>query len=194
MHQAHIQQEYLNPEIRLVVMGVSGAGKSEVGRLISKFTDTPFIEGDEFHDFLSKEKLSMGISLTDRDRAPWIDSICLHLKNLGGEHGSFILACSSLKRSYRERLRRAVPNLVFIHLHGSFELIGERLSLRTGHFSSAKILESQFNDLEHLQADEVGVTLSVENASAAIAMEAINFFIKDHFESLRVETTASNDE
>lgn len=129
--------------MRLIVMGVSGSGKTAVGKALGERLQIPFYDGDDFHSRANIEKMTNGIPLTDADRWPWLEALAHLLK----ETPSMILACSALKASYRERLKVA-PDVRFIYLKGSYSLIEERLKKRRGHFFNPDLLKSQFADLE----------------------------------------------
>ncbi|MDI6411582.1 gluconokinase [Streptomyces albus] len=148
----------------VVVMGVSGSGKSTVGAWLADTLDLPFADADDFHPRRNIEKMSAGLPLDDADRAPWLDAMADWL----GRHreGGAVLVCSALKRRYRDRLRRSSGRLFFLHLAGSYALIAERMSRREGHFMPPGLLRSQFADLEHLDGDERGADVPVEGTVA----------------------------
>lgn len=157
----------------LVVMGVSGCGKSTVGALLGRRLGKPFLDGDDFHPAANKEKMGAGIPLTDSDREPWLARLGSLLAGQDGLPGAApglfegtadggptvppIVACSALKRRYRDLLRSYAPDLVFVHLAGSAETIGARMDARAHEFMPRTLLESQFAALEELAADEAHV-------------------------------------
>jgi len=143
----------------LVVMGVSGCGKSTVGALLGQRLGVPFLDGDDFHPAANKEKMAAGTPLTDDDREPWLGRLgqLLAEKDDDGPTGAAIVACSALKRRYRDLLRRAAPDVVFIHLTGTEATIGARMDARAHEFMPRILLESQFAALEQLEADEAHV-------------------------------------
>ncbi|WP_372446472.1 gluconokinase [Streptomyces spirodelae] len=143
----------------VVVMGVSGSGKSTVGEWLAQVLDLPFADADDFHPEHNIRKMSAGVPLDDADREPWLDAMADWLADRTA--GGAVLVCSALKRRYRERLRRASPRLFFVHLDGSYELIAARLARRRGHFMPPSLLRSQFEALEPLGRDERGATVSV---------------------------------
>ncbi|HEY0063536.1 MAG TPA: gluconokinase [Telluria sp.] len=147
-----------------VVMGVSGCGKSEVGSRLASVLTLPFIEGDQFHSPANVALMAAGTALTDPDRAAWLAALQgeLHRATAGGN--GVVLACSSLKRRYRDILRAAVPGLYFIHLSGAPALIATRLHARRNHFMPPALLDSQLRDLEPLQSGEDGIVLSIEQS------------------------------
>jgi len=147
-------------------MGVSGCGKTTVGKELSKALEIPFYDGDDFHSEANKEKMSRGQPLTDEDRKPWLES----LANLLQGNTSIILACSALKGSYREMLKIA-PDVRFIYLKGSCNLIKKRLEERKGHFFNPHLLESQLANLEEPQD---ALVVSIEATFQEIAVSIHN--------------------
>lgn len=144
----------------IVVMGVSGSGKSTVGAALAQRTRVRFADADDFHPPANIEKMTSGHPLNDDDRYPWLEAIGQWLGARCTEGG--VMSCSALKRRYRDQLRRHCPDLIFLHLAGSPEVIGRRQASRPGHFMPASLLASQFDTLEPLQADERGVTIDVD--------------------------------
>lgn len=142
-----------------IIMGVSGTGKSTIGKLLSSTLEIPFFDGDDFHPMENIEKMEAGIPLNDDDRKGWL----IRLNVLAKEHKSTgaIIACSALKESYREILLKETKNhLEFIYLEGSFELIKSRLESRKGHFMPLALLRSQFDTLE-VPAEAITVSVSM---------------------------------
>lgn len=133
----------------VVVMGVSGSGKSTIGEALAEAVGLPFVEGDELHPEANRRKMAAGIPLDDADRAPWLDAVAEVL-----ERGPVVVSCSALKRRYRDRLRRAAPDLVLVYLHGTAELLSARIEGRRGHFMPSSLLRSQLDALEEPGADE----------------------------------------
>lgn len=148
----------------LVVMGVSGSGKSTVARLLADRLGWPMAEADEFHPEANIAKMSAGIPLTDADREPWLRTLrdWISMQDKAGQ--GTVVTCSALKRSYRDILRGATARVRFVHLDGSREVIGARLSGRSGHFMPPSLLDSQFAALEPLGKDEDGFTVDVAAA------------------------------
>lgn len=140
----------------LVVMGVSGSGKSTIGGGLAAALGLPFVEGDELHPERNRRKMAAGIPLDDADRAPWLDAVAAVLE---GE--PVVVACSALKRRYRDRLREAAPDLVLIYLHGTAELLSARIEGRSGHFMSSSLLQSQLDALEEPGGDEAVLQFDV---------------------------------
>lgn len=131
----------------VILMGVSGTGKTTVGRLLARTLEWPFYEGDEFHSAANIAKMQSGIALTDLDRLGWLTALEALIRKLDAEHINAVIACSALKQDYRDRLR--VGNRVrFVYLKGSYDLIRKRLESRRGHFMKAGLLASQFQTLE----------------------------------------------
>jgi carbohydrate kinase (thermoresistant glucokinase family) len=155
--------------MRMVVMGVSGCGKSSVGEEIARLTSAQFVDGDDLHPEANKAKMGAGIPLDDNDRWPWLDRVG---EVLAGPKGA-IVACSALKQVYRDRIRAAAPGTVFVHLDGSREQLWERISARQNHFMPASLLDSQLAILEPLGSDENGVTLRITASVKSLAMAAV---------------------
>jgi gluconokinase len=142
----------------VLIMGVEGAGKTTVGRLLAQRLGWEFADGDDFHPRQNKEKLHKGIPLTDADREPWLEAIHEAMLGWVAEKRNVALACSALKEKYRAALDVG-PDMRVVYLKGSYELIAERLRKRTGHFVSPSLLASQFETLEE-PADAVVVDAS----------------------------------
>jgi gluconokinase len=153
----------------LIIMGVVGVGKTTVGSLLAQKLGWRFADADDFHPAANIEKIRRGISLDDADRAPWLAAMRKAILNWNRAGENVVLACSALKRKYREELR--VHGVQFVFLQGSRELIRERLHGRRGHFASDSILESQFADLEPPMK---AITVEVNKSPEAIANEIID--------------------
>ncbi|MFE1317565.1 gluconokinase [Kitasatospora phosalacinea] len=145
----------------VVVMGVSGVGKTTVARLLADRLDLPYAEADDFHPAANIAKMSAGTPLDDRDRLPWLRALGGWLGERSAAGSGGVVTCSALKRRYRDVLRAACPDAFFLHLSGSHDLVGDRMAHRTGHFMPTSLLDSQYAALEPLQADEVGTVLDV---------------------------------
>ena len=143
----------------LVVMGVSGSGKTTVAELLAKKLGWPFMEGDRLHPPANVEKMRRGIPLTDADRAPWLDRIGEELKRWAAEGKSGVMTCSALKRAYRDRIRAARPDVRFVYVKGSEALIAARVAARHHEYMPASLLRSQFDTLEEPTPDEPVVTV-----------------------------------
>ncbi len=143
----------------IVVMGVSGCGKSTVGRALAAALGLPFIEGDELHPPRNVALMAAGTPLTDEDRLDWLQAVAAALA-AAADTGA-VAACSALKRRYRDTLRSGAPALRVVHLTGDPALLGERLRRRAGHYMPASLLQSQLDILEPPQADEAAIMLDV---------------------------------
>jgi gluconokinase len=159
----------------VVMMGVSGAGKTVVGSALAASLGRPFVDGDDLHPVANKEKMRAGIPLTDEDREPWLRIIGERLAVGDG----VVLACSALKRRYRDLLRRYAPGAFFVHLDPRREVLQEHLAARSHEYMPPSLLNSQLDALEPLQPDERGAVFtaaaSVDATAADIrkAIEAI---------------------
>jgi gluconokinase len=151
----------------LIIMGVTGAGKTTVGEILSRKLGWKFYDADDFHPKENIEKMAMGISLTDRERLPWLRSLRDFIK---GRNEPAVIACSALKKSYRDILEEGRGDIEFVYLKGSPGLIRERLDARKGHFAGAKILESQF---EALEEPEGVLTEDINRVPESIAEDII---------------------
>ncbi|MFD2261255.1 gluconokinase [Lacibacterium aquatile] len=147
----------------LIIMGVCGCGKSRVGGDLAAKLGVRFIEGDDFHPAANRAKMAAGQPLDDEDRWPWLDRLAGELASAVEAGQGAVLACSSLKRRYRDRLRSGAGQAVFVHLDGARAVIAERLGSRQGHFMAPSLLDSQLAALEPLQADEAHVIVRVED-------------------------------
>jgi len=149
----------------LVVMGVSGSGKSTVGAALAQRLRVPFADADDFHPQANVEKMSAGHALDDHDRHPWLDAVGSWLAD-HPEGG--VMSCSALKRRYRDQLRHHTGSVVFVLLQGTPEVIRKRQASRAGHFMPSSLLNSQFATLEPLAPDEEGVAIDVDQSVDAI--------------------------
>lgn len=160
------------PPLHLVVMGVSGSGKTTVASLLARRLHCDLAEADDFHSPENKKKMSAGLPLNDLDREPWLKDIAAWIGDRARSGRSAVVTCSALKRSYRDLLRTAANPLAFLCLTGSRELIALRMRARTGHFMPASLLDSQLSTLEPLDPDECGLTLDVGGTPEEIAAKA----------------------
>ena len=164
----------------VVVMGVSGCGKSTVGRLIAKRLACEFLEGDDVHPPRNLERMAAGIPLTDLDRHDWLKAIAEQLADASAARYGLIVSCSALKRSYRNQLRTASSELAFVHIHGSLEVLEARMHSRTGHFMPPSLLTSQLQTLEPPGADERCITLDATMPPESIA-EQVSLWLAQPF-------------
>ena len=148
----------------IVVMGVSGSGKSTVGSALAQRMRVPFVDADTLHPPANIAKMSAGEPLDDDDRYLWLEKVGEWLAG----HPGGVISCSALRRKYRDQLRTHCPRVEFLHLNGSPELISSRLAARSGHFMPDALLRSQFDTLEPLGADEAGVTVDICRSVEAI--------------------------
>lgn len=155
----------------VVVMGVSGSGKSTVGAALAQRLRVPFADADDFHPPANIEKMSAGEALNDDDRRPWLDTIG---EWLAAHVDGGVMSCSALKRVYRDQLRSHCPSVEFLHLAGTPEVIGRRQASRPGHFMPASLLASQFATLEPLSDDEGGIVIDVAQDIDSIVHEYVS--------------------
>ena len=155
----------------IVVMGVSGSGKSTVGAALAQRLRVPFADADDFHPPASIAKMTAGVPLDDDDRHPWLETIgdWLAEHTAGG-----VMSCSALKRTYRDQLRRHRTDVEFLHLSGSADVVARRQASRPGHFMPASLVASQFETLEPLEPDEPGITIDVEQSVDSIVDEYVS--------------------
>jgi gluconokinase len=165
--------EFHKPPCALVVMGVSGSGKTTIASGLAERLHWAFEDGDKFHPKSNVEKMSAGHPLTDEDRWPWLNAIADEIERVceAGEHA--VIACSALKRVYREILVRGRNDVRIVYLNGTPDLIARRLALRKNHFMPPGLLESQFKTLETPAADENPVTVSIDASVDAIVGDIV---------------------
>jgi gluconokinase len=156
--------------VLVVVMGVAGSGKTTVGRLLADRLGAAFADADDLHSAEAVAKMATGTPLDDEDRAPWLDRVGAALA--AAETDGLVIACSALRRGYRDRIRAVAPRAIVVELTGNRELLAERIGARTDHFMPATMLESQLATLEPLQADEAGGRVSIAAAPAEIVEQA----------------------
>lgn len=162
------------PTRHVVVMGVSGAGKTTVARGISEVTGLRFAEADEFHTEAHVAQMRAGVPLTDADRWPWLRALAGWMADRHAEGVSTVLTCSALKRAYRDVLRQGPADVEFLHLDGAAQLIRDRLDRRVGHYMPASLFDSQRAILEHLGPDESGVVLEVAAPPEELVRTAVD--------------------
>ena len=154
-------------------MGVSGSGKTTVASALAHRLRWDLVEADTFHPAANIEKMRAGIALGDDDRWPWLDAIAAWIDGARKDGRRCIVACSALKRSYRERLARGHDDLRFVYLRGSYATVAARLSGRTGHYMPPSLLQSQFDTLEEPGPDEHPVVLSIETPADVLVCEIV---------------------
>jgi len=154
----------------IIIMGVSGCGKSTVGETLSKKTKIPFFDADDFHSKTNITKMNSGISLNDSDRYPWLRLLADKIETWSLSRGA-ILACSALKEEYRAILASKHKNIFWVFLWGEKNLIGSRIAQRKEHFMSPTLIDSQFKDLE---VPKYGLHINISKTVEEIAEEIIN--------------------
>ena len=160
----------------VIVMGVSGCGKTTVGKLLAKKMGCPFYDGDDFHPAANIAKMSQGIPLNDDDRAGWLSALADLIRATLQKGESGVLACSALKQKYRDKLRVDDQQVKFVYLKGSYDLIKARMEARPGHYMKPGMLDSQFAALEE-PAD--AVTLTIENSPKKIVEQALKLLLEE---------------
>jgi gluconokinase len=154
----------------VIVFGVSGAGKTTIGKLLAQEVGWHFYEADDFHSQANIEKMQNGIPLTDEDRWPWLENLRQLIKRSLETGENAVVACSALKRAYRERLRVG-DEVKFVFLRGDYALIEKQLHRRHGHFMNPKLLRSQFADLEEPKPDEDVLTIELGRSPQELVEE-----------------------
>jgi gluconokinase len=154
----------------VIVFGVSGAGKTTIGKLLAQELGWRFYEADDFHSQANIDKLRRGIPLTDDDRWPWLEKLRQLIKRSLEAGENAVLACSALKRAYRERLHVS-DEVKFVFLHGDYAIIEKQLRQRRGHFMNPELLRSQFADLEEPKPDEDVITVELGRTPEEIVEE-----------------------
>ena len=154
-------------------MGVSGSGKTTVGELLAQKLGATFVDGDFLHPESNVAKMAAGTPLNDADRKPWLEAVGQKLGDAGDE--SLVMACSALKKSYRDIIRASDPTVQFVFLAGSRELLSERLARRKGHFMPPTLLQSQLDTLEPLDPDEAGIVLDISEKPEELVRKASAF-------------------
>jgi gluconokinase len=158
----------------IIVMGVSGSGKSTIGALLAEALGWPFADADGFHPAANVAKMAAGQPLTDADRWPWLDAIAAHIGASRTAGQPVVVACSALRRAYRERLRAGHRDLIFLHLAGAPAVIAERQAARQGHFMPPSLMASQFATLEEPDAEADAVIVSVSASPHEVVATAID--------------------
>jgi len=161
----------------LLVMGVSGSGKTTVARLVAQRLGYELVEGDDFHPPANVAKMSHGEPLTDGDRVPWLAAIREFVLGRLADTRPVVVTCSALKRTYRDQVTKGIDEAKIVYLYGDRELIADRLAVRHGHFFPAGLLDSQLADLEEPAPDEHVLTVDIGPAPKAIAEEIVTDLI-----------------
>lgn len=158
----------------IIVMGVSGSGKTTIAKSIASAMDWLYVEGDDFHPAANVAKMAAGIPLTDDDRWPWLRAIGEWISEHERGNVSAVITCSALKRRYRDLLREGRPGVTFCHIDVPPEVLQQRLALRRGHYMSPTLLPSQLAALEPLQPDEPGVVVQAHGDEHQILHEVLD--------------------
>jgi gluconokinase len=159
--------------LRIVVMGVSGCGKSTVGRLLADSLGLDYIEGDDLHPPENVARMAAGVALTDADRQGWLQALAQRLADARAQRRGLVLSCSALKRSYRDILRSGASDVRFVHLHGTRDLLAARMHGRPGHYMPPSLLDSQLATLELPGADELALSFDIAQTPQDIACAAL---------------------
>ena len=162
------------PPLGIVIMGVSGCGKTTIARSLARSLRVKFLDADKFHPAANIEKMSSGTPLTDADREPWLDDVGARIGEAARERGLVVAGCSALKRTYRERLKQASDlDLLFVLLEGSRELLERRVNKRTSHFMPPALLDSQLATLERPGGDERAFSVSISQPIKKMVAEIL---------------------
>jgi gluconokinase len=153
----------------IVVMGVAGSGKSTIAAELARRLGWRFAEGDAFHPPTNVEKMRTGVALTDADRWPWLDAIAAWIDETRQAGERCVVACSALKRAYRERIAGSRGDVRFVYLQGAYDTVARRMASRTGHYMPLALLRSQYQTLEEPGTDENPIVLSIERPPAELA-------------------------
>ncbi|MFG3138466.1 gluconokinase, GntK/IdnK-type [Streptomyces sp. NPDC048211] len=167
------------PPRSVLIVGMSGSGKTTVGRLLAERLGWSYRDADEFHSATARAEMAAGQALTDNDREPWLDAISAWLDHENAAGRPAVVTCSALKRGYRDRLLRGRPEVRLVYLHGSPELIRSRLSDRRGHFFPVSLLDSQIAALEEPEPDEYPVVVEIDQPPEAIVAALASLLLHD---------------
>lgn len=169
--QERLSSGHASPAI--VVMGVCGVGKSLIAERLSKRLKLGLVEADDFHSKANRRKMAEGIALSDADRTPWLNTVTETAIAQRLETGGVVVACSALRKAYRNLLGRELEPCIFVHLSGPRELIAQRLAERQDHFVGKALLGSQLETLEPLQQDEPGFVLDISTSVDQVVDHAL---------------------
>ncbi|ROQ35831.1 carbohydrate kinase (thermoresistant glucokinase family) [Streptomyces sp. PanSC19] len=158
----------------VLVVGVAGSGKSTVGRLLAERLGWAYLEADEFHSAADRTKMAAGHPLTDSDRGPWLEAIAAWMEQAVTAGRKAVVACSALKRDYRDKLLAGRPDVLLVYLHGSRELLESRLAARDGHFFPADLLDSQLSVLQEPEPDEHPLVVEIDRSPEAVVTEVLS--------------------
>ncbi|MCL2897814.1 gluconokinase [Brenneria tiliae] len=162
------------PGQSIILMGVSGSGKSSVGAALARAIQAKFIDGDDLHPRANIQKMAGGTPLNDEDRAPWLERLNDAAYSLFHKNETGIIVCSALKKRYRDRLRRDNEGMIFLYLKGSFDIILARHRARAGHFMPTELLKSQFDALEEPGGDEPDVlTIDIDGSMEEVVNRCV---------------------
>lgn len=161
----------------VVVMGVTGSGKTTIGRLLAERLDVPYAEADSFHPPANVTKMAAGQALDDADRHPWLAAIANWIRDRAGQGG--VVSCSALKHPYRDLLRKASPQVWFLHLNIDRDVIARRIADRRDHFMPVSLVDSQFRALEPLRPDEAGTVIDASATPEDVIRTALAQLIAD---------------
>lgn len=172
--------EVVRGPVQVVVMGVSGTGKTSVAERLAEEAGLAFVEGDAHHSPESIAKMTAGVPLTDEDRAPWLRTLAGLLEDSASAGTTTVLTCSALRRSYRDVLRGRLgrEGVFFVHLDASLEVLEDRMSRRRGHFMPTSLLASQLATLEPLGEDEHGLRVDVAPPLDVVVAEAVRAVVR----------------
>jgi gluconokinase len=157
---------------QIIVMGVSGSGKSTIGALVAGSLGVPFIDGDSLHPQSNVEKMAGGLPLNDDDRWPWLAAVGNTLADAARQGTGMVIACSALRRAYRDAIRTSAPGTRFVHLAGARDVLASRVEGRSDHFMPAALLDSQLATVEPLEDDEPGMVIDIDQPVTAIVAAA----------------------
>jgi carbohydrate kinase (thermoresistant glucokinase family) len=172
--QGDMQPERPLAPARILVMGVCGSGKSTVGQALARALGLPYVEGDELHPRDNVARMAAGIPLTDDDRRGWLDAVAARLDDAAAHAQGAVVACSALKRAYRDRLRLAAPDLRVVWLHGDETLLARRLAGRAGHYMPPSLLPSQLATLEPPHPDESALAVDIGQPPDALVQGLVD--------------------